>query len=196
MDGGVGGRRVLVAGGAGSVGHYAVQMARLGGAREVFATVSSDEKAALAKSAGADQVINYRNDDLVRRVLELTDGQGVERIIEVDIAANAKADFDMLAANGEIVAYGSGKPDVVVPFVPGIIKNIRLAFFIVYHLTDADRRRAIGQLTRWLDDDSLEHRIAARFELDAIADAHEQVESGRAIGKVIVSPWAQATRPA
>lgn len=195
MDGGVAGRRVLVAGGAGSVGHYAVQMARLCGAREIFATVSSDEKAALAKSAGADRVLNYRSEDLVRRVLDLTAGQGVDRIIEVDIAANAKADFDMLAANGEIVAYGSGKPDVVVPFVPGILKNIRLAFFIVYHLTDADRVRAIGQLTRWLGEDALEHRFAARFELEAIAEAHEQVESGRAIGNVIVSPWAQATRP-
>lgn len=195
MNGGVAGKRVLVAGGAGAVGYYAIQFARLCGASQIISSVSSDAKAILATSAGADAAINYRNDNLAERVLELTGGAGVDRIIEVDLAANVAADFQMLAANGELVVYGSGQAEVPVPFVPGILKNIRLSFFIVYHLLPADRAAAIAQLTRWLMDEALTHQIAARLELDAIADAHELVESGKAIGNVVVSPWQGAGRP-
>lgn len=195
MNGGVDGKRVLVAGGAGAVGYYAIQMARLCGARQVIATVSSDEKAALARSAGATDVVNYRSGNLVERVHGLTSGGGVDRIIEVDLAANAMADFQMLAANSELVVYGSGQPEVPVPFVPGILKNIRLSFFIVYHLLPDDRATAVSQLTQWLEKDALTHQIAARLDLDAIAEAHELVESGKAIGNVVVSPWQGAGRP-
>ncbi|HMM67041.1 MAG TPA: NADPH:quinone reductase [Dokdonella sp.] len=195
MNGGVAGKRVLVAGGAGAVGYYAIQMARLCGASQIIATVSSDQKAALAKSAGADASVNYRSEKLVERVHELTSGAGVDRIIEVDLAANAMADFQMLAANSELVVYGSGQPEVPVPFVPGILKNIRLSFFIVYHLLPDDRAVATERLTRWLEDGALNHQIAARLELDAIAEAHELVESGKVIGNVVVSPWQGADRP-
>ena len=94
--GGVAGQRVLVAGGAGAVGHYAVQFCRLLGARQVLTTVSGPEKAALAHHAGADVVIRYRDEPVAQRVQEATQGQGVDRIIEVDIAANAHIDFAAL----------------------------------------------------------------------------------------------------
>lgn len=185
--GGVQGQRVLVAGGAGAVGHYAVQMARLAGARQVIATVSSDAKAAIALAAGAHHAVNYRDANAVDTVRGLTGGEGVDRIIEVDLAANAAADFEMLATGGLAVVYGSGQPEASVPFAPGIVKNLQIAFFIVYHLSPADRARAQSHLTEWLAAGALQHQIAARLPLSRVAEAHELVESGRAIGNVMVS---------
>lgn len=187
MAGGVAGQRVLVAGGAGAVGFYAVQMARLAGAAQVIATVSSDTKAAIARDAGAHEVVDYRRENLVDRVAELTGGRGVHRVIEVDIAANAAADFAMLAPGGLAVVYGSGQPEASVPFVPGIMKNLQLAFFIVYLLPADARRQAQMQLDQWLAQGALRHLIAERLPLARIADAHVLVESGRAVGNVVLS---------
>lgn len=187
MDGGVMGKRVLVAGGAGAVGHYVVQMARLAGAAQVIATVSTDEKAALAKEAGADVVLNYKKDNQTGAVMDATGGQGVDRIIEVDFGVNAATDIALLKPEGDIVVYGSGAPEIAVPFVPAILKNIRLRFFIVYNLSSADRTAAIADLTALLEQGSLIHNIAARLPLERIAEAHELVESGKAVGNVVVS---------
>lgn len=186
MRGGVAGQSVLVAGGAGAVGHYAVQMAKLAGARQVIATVSNDEKAWLARTAGADAVIDYRREDVAAHVRELTGGRGVDRIIEVDFAANVTLDFAAIARGGRIVVYGSGKPDIAVPFVPAILENVDLSFFIVYHLGDVDRTLAVDRLTQWLAAGTLQHNIAARLPLHAIAEAHEAVEAGRATGNVVL----------
>jgi len=89
--GGVRGKVVLVAGGAGAVGHYAVQFARLLGARQVLASVSSPQKAELAVQAGADAAIDYRREDMAAQVRSLTGGAGIDRVIEVDIAAQRRA---------------------------------------------------------------------------------------------------------
>lgn len=187
VDGGVPGKRVLVAGGAGAVGHYAVQMARLSGARQVIATVSSADKAARARDAGADVVIDYRHEDLVERVRAATDGHGVDCIVEVDFAVNVDQDFAMLAQEGRIVVYGSGAGEIRLPFVPAILKNARLSFFIVYHLSSADRAAAIARLHGWVEAGALQHAIALRLPLERIAEAHEAVESGRAIGNVLLA---------
>lgn len=186
MDGGVAGKTVLVSGGAGAVGHYAVQMASLLGATKVIATVSTPEKAALAKAAGADEVVFYKNENLVNRVSEITKGLGVDRIIEMDIGANGTADAEMLKLGGECVAYGSGSTPFELPFFPLIAKNLQLKFFIVYNLSKADREKAISTLNDLLKQDKLIHNIAAKFELNEIAKAHELVESGKAIGNVVV----------
>jgi NADPH2:quinone reductase len=186
MKGGVEGRRVLVAGGAGAVGHYAIQMAKAAGAAQVIATISNEAKATLARDAGADVVIDYRREDVRERVKQATDGHGVDRIIDVDFAANAMLDFDVLAKEGEVVVYGSGQPEVAVPFVPGILKNLSVHFFIVYHLAPADRARAEKGLTSLLAANRLQHNLAARLPLERIAEAHELVESGRAVGNVVI----------
>jgi NADPH2:quinone reductase len=187
MDGGVAGKTVLVTGGAGAVGHYAVQMARLCGARRVLATVSSAEKATLARQAGADEVIDYRREDVAARVLEATGGDGAERVIEVDFAANVATSLAALRPEGDIVVYGSGRPEIAVPFFPAIVKNVRVRFFIVYNLNDADRAAALAQLDAWLREDRLRHNIAARLPLESIAEAHERVEGGRTNGNVVLT---------
>lgn len=184
-DGGVEGKTVLVAGGAGAVGHYAVQMARLAGAH-VIATVSSPEKAQVAHDAGAHRVINYRTDDVPEAIMQLTHRAGVDRIIEVDLSSNLALDLTVLAPDGEIVVYGSRAPDIVVPFGPSILKNVRYLCFIVYHLSATDRAQATGQLQTWLAADVLVHALDRTYPLHDIVAAHERVESGAAIGNVIV----------
>ncbi|MFD0667021.1 NADPH:quinone reductase [Ramlibacter sp. MAHUQ-53] len=186
MDGGVAGKTVLVSGGAGAVGHYAVQMASQLGAARVIATTSSEAKAALAREAGADDVVDYKTEPLARRVAELTGGRGVDRIIEVDMAANAAANLEMLRTGGECVVYGSGATPMPLPFFPLIQKNIQLKFFVVYNLAPADRERAEGVLAQMLARGRLQHQVAARLPLAEIAAAHEQVESGRVTGKVLL----------
>lgn len=186
-DGGVVGKRVLVAGGAGAVGHYAVQLARRLGARQVLATVSGAEKAALAEAAGADVVVNYRAEDVAERVRAATGGEMVDRIIEVDYAANVALDHALVRPDGELVVYGSGRPEIPVPFGPMIRKNVGVRFFIVYNLRPDARARAVAHLTAMLQRGDLSHNIAARLPLARIAEAHEMVERGTALGNVVLA---------
>lgn len=187
VDGGVRGKTVLIAGGAGAVGHYAIQFAKLAGASRVIATVSGDNKARLAKEAGAEAVINYRNEDVGARCTELTGGTGVDRVVEVDLSVNAGLDLQILRPGGEIVVYGSGAGEIPIPFVPAIVKMARFRFFIVYNLAADDRRRAEAELASLLAEKRLVHNIAARLPLERLGEAHELVEQGRAVGNVLIN---------
>jgi NADPH2:quinone reductase len=187
-DGGVAaGDWVLVQGGAGAVGHYTVQMARLKGAR-VIATVSSPEKARHAKAAGADIVIDRKAEDVVAAVKQATGGKGVRRVIEVDLAGNIGWLPQVIDDYGLIVIYGSSQRELPVSFAASIIGNIGYRFFIVYNQPAALRARAIAELNALLAAGRLQHTIAASFDLGDIAAAHEMVEGGRQIGNVIVTP--------
>lgn len=186
MDGGVVGKTVLVAGGAGAVGHCAVQLASRLGAARVFSTVSSEHKAVLARQAGADEVINYRTEPVAQRLLELTAGRGVDRVIELDLAANAELDFQVLRLGGECVVYGSSNNTLNLPFPVLLSRNLSLKHFIVYHLEDADRERATAVLQRLLARGELELRIDERLPLERVAEAHEKIEQGRAVGNVVL----------
>jgi NADPH2:quinone reductase len=186
-DGGVEGQRVLVAGGAGAVGHYAVQFARLLGARQVLTTVSSPEKAALALAAGADVAVNYRTENVVERVKAETQGDGIDRVIEMDIAANAAVDMEVVRPGGQWVVYGSGARQFTLPFFPMVSRNFAVRFFIVYNLNDKDRRRAIAILDDFLRRDALQHNIGLKLPLASIAEAHVAVEGGAVTGNVVLS---------
>ncbi len=185
-DGGVSGQAVLVQGGAGAVGHYAIQFARLLGARTVLTTVSSAAKADHALAAGADAAINYRSEDVAARVRALTGGRGVERVIELDLAANAATLPAMLAPGGMVAVYGSGKPDASLSFFPNIISGIGYRFFIVYELNEADRARAVGALNGWAAAGLLRHAVAAHLPLAQVVAAHEAVEAGTLMGNMVV----------
>ncbi|PWS37584.1 NADPH:quinone reductase [Falsiroseomonas bella] len=186
-DGGVAGQSVLVAGGAGAVGHYAIQMAKLLGATQVIATVSSVEKAAHARAAGADLVLNYREEDVAARVAEATGGRGVDRVVEVDLAANAALLPQVVARDGLCVCYGSGKAEMSLPFGPMILSGAAIRFFIVYELSAEARAQGLAQLDAWLEAGLLQHAIGAVLPLDRIAEAHELVERGAVMGNVVLS---------
>ena len=185
-NGGVQGQDVLVTGGAGAVGHYAIQMAKLLGARRVISTVSSDAKAQVAREAGADITINYRTEDVLARVREATSGAGVHRIIDMDAGANGAIDAEAVMPNGTVVIYGSSQPQVSFPFFALLAKNVALQFFIVYHLQPADRAAAQAQLDTWLRAGALKHNIAQRMPLADIVKAHELQESGALVGNLVL----------
>jgi NADPH2:quinone reductase len=187
-DGAITGQTILVSGGAGAVARYAIQMARLLGAGQVIATVSSAAKAAIAREAGADLTIDYKTEPVADRVLQATGGRGADRVIEVDMAGNAALLPKIVAQDGLCIAYGSNAPEVAFGFGPMILRGAAVRFFIVYELSEEHRRRGIADLTGWLGAGRLSHAIAARYKLDEIAAAHEAVETGSAIGKVIVTP--------
>ncbi len=184
--GGVTGQRVLVPGGAGAVGHYAIQMARLLGARQVLTTVSGIKKAVLAQQAGADVVINYRTEDVVKRVMEETEGCGVDRIVEVDFAANIETSLKVLKPDSLIVTYGSTAAEIKAPFYPIMLKNVGIKFFIVYNLDNASRQSAISELNKMLSEGLLKHNIDSTFVLDETVAAHEWVEQGKGAGNVVI----------
>ncbi|WP_420635161.1 zinc-binding dehydrogenase [Candidatus Palauibacter sp.] len=172
--------------GAGAVGHLAVQLATLGGA-EVIATVSGRAKGDVARAGGARHVINYRQEDVAARVRDLTGGAGVDRVIEVDLAANLETDVAVLRPNGAIASYSSTSgPEFSLAYYPLAFKDLRIHFVQGYLLPPVARRAAIRDLTTWLAAEQLEVRIANTFPLADTAAAHELLESGRADGKVVV----------
>ena len=179
------GRTLLVMGAAGSVGHYAVQIARAHGAR-VIGTVSSDIKAAHARAAGADYVINRHWEDVAQRVSELTGGFGADAVVEVDVAANAKLLPGVLRPPGTTVVYGTGQPEVTIPGGWMLFSSITLQFMLVYELSHADRACALAGLQSMMKHASLHHTVGARYPLTEIAAAHEMVESGTVMGNVVL----------
>jgi NADPH2:quinone reductase len=184
-DGLVTGLTVLVTGGAGGVGFYAIQLAKWGGAK-VIATVSGEEKAKIAVSAGADHVLNYRTEDVVKRVKALTDGQGVDRIVDVDFAANLKTSGRILKCNGVIAAYASmADPEPKLPFYPLMFGNVNLRLVAVFLIPYAARLQAVGDITRCCAEGILKHRTKC-LPLDRVADAHEAVESGKEVDRMII----------
>ncbi|MEE8110936.1 MAG: NADPH:quinone reductase [bacterium] len=186
-DGPVEGKTVLVTGGAGAVGHYGVQLAKWGGAT-VITTVSSDEKAAPAREAGADHVVNYRTEDVAERVRALTGGEGVDRIVDVDFGGNLSASLKVLKNNGIIATYASmGEMEPAFPFYPFMFLNTTIRQMFLYTMPDEAKRQACEDIVRAVEDGSLTYPIAARFPLDRLAAAHEAVESESHIGNIVVT---------
>lgn len=179
------GRTVLVAGAAGAVGSYAVQVAKANGAR-VIGTVSSEAKAQIARAAGCDEVIDYRVQHLAAEVARLTAGRGVDHVVEVSLSANGPILGDLLARESSVAVYGSESPDASIPAIQFIRKSVRLQFFLVYTLhldVLAEAKSALGEL---LSAGRIKTTIAARFPLGRIADAHKAIESGELIGNAVL----------
>jgi NADPH:quinone reductase len=192
-DGSVEGLTVLVTGGAGAVGHYAVQLAKWGGAR-VIATVSSAEKAAHALAAGADHVVNYKTGDPAALILELTDGAGVDRIVDVDFGGNLATTLQVLKVNGAIAAYAStGDPEPRMPFAALMAKNATLRPVLIYTMPEAAKRQAAADIVRLVEAERLLHQIGARFPFDRIVEAHQAQESGKVTGNIVLEVAADSS---
>jgi NADPH:quinone reductase len=185
-DGGVTGQTVLVTGGAGSVGHYAIQFARLLGASRILATVSSEAKAAHALAAGADATIDYKREDVAERVQALTGGTGVDRVVDIDLSTTAPLLPGILAPGGLCAAYGSNGPAATLQFGPSIMRGIAVRWFIVYELNATQRALAVGTLDAWLRAGLVRHAVAARVPLVDCAAAHDAVEAGRYMGNLVL----------
>ena len=188
-DGPVTGQTVLVAGGAGAVGYYAVQLAKWGGAT-VIATVSSPEQAALVHAAGADHTIDRKRENVAARMAEITgapEGRGVDRIVEVAFGANLETDLAVLKPNGVIATYASDDQyEPRVPFFPLMVGGVTVRFVLVYVMPQPAKDAAVRDITTCLTEGRLRHAITRRFPLEAIVEAHEAQEQGHLSGKALV----------
>jgi NADPH2:quinone reductase len=180
------GKIVLVTGGAGGVGHYAIQFAKARGAT-VLTTVSSEAKAALAGKAGADHTIDYKRENVGERVMALTGKAGVDAVVEMDVAANARLYPGILHSRSEVVIYGTGSGESTIPSQFLLVNGIKLQFIYVYELTAAERSSAVSGITRMLENKTLINNVALTLPLKDIVTAHEAVEQGKAMGNVVVT---------
>lgn len=180
------GQIVLVTGGAGAVGHCAVQLAKWAGAT-VITTVSSPAKAEHVRAAGADHVINYRTEDVAANIMDLTGEAGVDHVVDVDFGGNLAVTLAVLKNNGSVAMYASmGEREPVVPVYPLMFLNANLQMVFVYIMPDEAKHQACQDILQAIDAEKLTSPIAARFPLDRLAEAHEMVEQGRQIGNVVV----------
>jgi len=183
-DGPVTGESVLVAGGAGAVGHFAIELAKYAQAR-VVATVSGPEKAALAAKAGADLVVNYRDPDVIDQIKAFT--PVVDRVAEVALGANLRLDLALAGPSTVVVTYAADGPDPVIPVRACMTANVALRFILVYGMPSHALDAAITDITAALTAGALTELPVHRFPLSEITAAHEAAESG-VVGKVIVVP--------
>ena len=178
------GSRVLVSGGAGAVGQYVIQFAKMAGAT-VLTTVSSAEKAAAAREAGADHTIDYKHDDVGAKVKAVAP-EGVDAVIEMDLTANAKLLPAVLRPKGSVIVYGT-LPEATIPAAFCLVNSIRIQFFLVYELSETERAAAVAAITAGLKSGRLKNRVAQpTYKLADIVAAHEAVEKGT-LGNVVVT---------
>lgn len=183
-DGPIEGQTVLVTGGAGAVGRYAIQMAEMSGAR-VITTVSSSAKGV---HSGAADWINYRDTNVTEAVMEMTNGEGVDRIVEVDFGANQATSLDVIKEGGVIASYASAADmSPTLQFYGFMFKHVTLRMLIRYLFDTETNRAGEAAIGRWLEDGALDHAVAPGGALDDMAAAHEMVEKGEKLGTVVVS---------
>jgi NADPH2:quinone reductase len=175
---------VLVAGGAGAVGHYAIELAKQAGAW-VVTTVSSPEKAELAQAAGADLVVNYRDDDAIDQIRSFA--PRVDRIVEVALGANLEIDLAVAGAGTVISVYANEAQDPVVPTRRFMVANAMIKYVLLYGVPGEEIARAVRWTSDALAAGALSELPITRWSLDDIVAAHEAVEQGT-LGKVLVLP--------
>lgn len=184
--GDVKGQTVLVTGGAGRVGYYAVQWAAQAGAA-VIATASNDEDAASCREVGAHHVVNHRDEDWPEQLLKLTGGAKVDRIVDVDFASNIEKALAVIQTGGTIATYSSGANlNPVIPFYRMMFMDLTVYMAIVYAMPEEAKDAAIADINAALSSGKLKHRIAETLPLDACAKAHDEIESGKIRGCVVL----------
>ncbi|WP_319773758.1 NADPH:quinone reductase [Breoghania sp.] len=186
-DGPVEGQTILITGGAGRVGYYAIQWAANAGAR-VIATASNAEDKAACREAGAQIVINHRKEGWPDLLLEATGGKKVTRVIDVEFGANLEKVLDVIATGGVIATYSSTQdPTPSLPFFRMMYLDLTIRMVIVYAMPRAAKKAAIADIDAALKAGKLRHRIAETLPLDECARAHEIVEAGKVRGSVVLT---------
>ncbi|MBW0105375.1 NADPH:quinone reductase [Pseudonocardia sp. KRD291] len=182
--GAVRGRTVLVAGGAGAVGHFAIELAKHAGAH-VVTTVSSEAKGDLARAAGADLVLNYREEDVAERILASVGH--VDRVVEVALGTNIDIDAAVIGPNATIAVYAGESEQPRIPILPLAVVNASIQFALMYTVSAAEFERVTAWTNSAIEADALSALPVSEYELDDVVAAQVAVEKG-AIGKVLVRP--------
>ncbi len=185
-DGPVEGLIILITGGAGRVGHYAIQWAKMAGAT-VIATASSEVARQQCAEAGADCIVDHSEKGMVDKVLEYTGGVKVDRIIDVEFGANLDNSLKLLRVGGIIASYSSTVvPEPALPFKQMMFMDLTIRLVIVYAMPESAKQKATEDITRALQQNRLQHRIAARYPLDDIVSANNRIEQGGFYGCVVI----------
>lgn len=189
LAGDIEGRTLLVIGAGSVVGNYVTQIAAQRGAR-VIGTAGSPQRAAHARAAGAAEIVDYRAEPVADRVRALTNGRGVDAVIDMDFESTAAlVGQGVLRPHGSLVSYGSNQTgEIAIDYRAMLWDSLRIVCFLVYELKPGDRAAVIAEAGDLLRRRALTHRIAAEFSLADIAPAHELVEAGRRTGVVLVRP--------
>jgi len=152
----------------------------------VITTVSGEVKAAFARTAGADEVVNYRTEDVGARVKALTGGKGVEAVIEMDLNNDAKLYPSILAPHATVAVYGMSSGESTIPSSWMMQNSIDLRLFLIYEISEDDRASGIAEINRLLEAHRLINTVARAMPLEEIAEAHDIVERGDVIGNVVL----------
>jgi len=185
-DGPIAGQTVLVTGGAGRVGYYAIQWAKMAGAR-VIASASNARDEAVCREAGAKHIFSHREPGWGERVKALNGGKPVERVIDVEFGANVPEVLNCIRTSGVIATYSSTQvKEPQLPFFRMMYLDLTVHFVIVYSMPEPAKKHAIADITQAFRDGMLQHRIAGRVPLAEIARANELVEQGGSNGCVVV----------
>lgn len=185
-EGSVSGKTLFITGGAGRVGNYAIQFAKLAGAK-VITTAGSNSSKEDCLAAGADVVIDHPNQNTLAELMELSDGQGVDHVIEGDFAANLENILDGIRVGGVICAYASmSNMNPTIPFYRMMYRDIHLRCVFLYELPGSAIELAITDINRALSNKQLIHRVAAHLPLANTAEAHRLIESGKPRGCVVL----------
>ena len=186
-DGDVDAQNILITGGAGRVGYYAIQWAKYFGAN-VITTASSDTSRAECVRAGADLIVGHPSDVVNQEIMEFTGGAKIDRVVEGDFGANLLPVLDVIKTSGVIASYSS-MTDMhpSIPFVRMMFLDLTLRLVLVYAMPDEAKIAAIEDITDFLSMDRLDNRVAETYALDDIAKAHQAIEKGGNNGSVIVT---------
>ncbi len=186
-DGPVKGQTVLVTGGAGRVGNYAIQWAKQAGAN-VVATSSNPEDDQTCFDAGADALVSHREPDWGAAVLDKIGGIPVDRVIDVEFGANLPEVLKLIRTSGTIATYASMQvPEPQIPFFKMMYLDLTLNLVIVYSMPEDAKQQAVADITSKLETDDLQHRVAHTLPLSDIVKAHELIETGGFRGSVLVT---------
>jgi NADPH2:quinone reductase len=185
------GKTALVHAGAGGVGHVAIQLARLAGAR-VCATVSGPEKAEFVHGLGAEYAINYRDEDLVEAVMDWTEGKGVDLALDTVGAEVLAQTIPAMAHYGDLITILQPGPDL--DWTEARARNLRIGFELMLTpmLRDLPRARErqgeiLCRCADWIDGEKLRIEVAETFPLERAADAHRRIEEGHTRGKLVLT---------
>ena len=179
-------KKILISGGAGTVGRLAIQFAKLSGAH-VIATAHGETGMNRARSAGAHAVLDYRADNLAEQVLNETEGELIDHIVEVEFGNNIETNSTIIKEHGRIVSYGSAlnmTPEL--PFYPLMFKGVTISLMLVYLLTNQERKLAISNLNNLLEKHAIDFEIYKIFDISECSTAHELFESGARAGSVVL----------
>ena len=149
----------------------------------MITTVSSEVKAEVARTAGADLVVDYRREDVVATVRAFS--PGVHRVLEVSLAANAVIDTEVCDTGAVVVVFATDGGEAVLPVRPPLFKSMSFRFILLYNFGREELEHAAAVVEHALDDRALTLPAVTRFPLQDIVSAHELQESGP-FGRVLV----------